>query len=113
MITHLYHLLSDRYRVLALLTGMLSWNAGMAVDSATGSTDAGVWTQLGVAGLVIVAALYMLRRSDNREGVKDTRAERIEQQLVEHLERQINELRAENDELRSRPAYKRTRSTDQ
>ena len=96
-----------------MLIGWVTWNAGMAVDTATGSTDAGVWTQLGVAGLVIIAALYMLRRSDNRETVKDTRADRIEQQLVEHLERQINELRAENDELRNRPAYKRTRSTDQ
>jgi len=113
MITHLYQMLSDRYRVLAMLTGMLSWQAGMAVDSATGSTDAGVWTQLGVAGLVILAALYMLRRSDTREGVKDTRADRIEQQLVEHLEQQIAELRAENDQLRNRPTHRRTRSTDQ
>lgn len=113
MIAALQHMTTHHQRLAALVAGWLSWNAGMAVDTATGNTEAGVWTQLGVAGLVIVAALYMLRRSDSREATDRAAIDKVERELVRELRSQIDALSAENDRLKAmRPPNARTRSTD-
>lgn len=112
MIDAVHHMLVDHHRTTALLFGWASWNVGMAVDTATGDVPAGILANLGISGLVIAAAWYMLRRSDAREASKDRARDRIESQLVDELRHQLADLQAENDRLRNRPPQARTRSTD-
>ena len=86
----------------ALMSGWLSWNTGMAVAVATDDNGLGVWTQLGVAGLVVVAILFMLRRSDRRDAAKDRVIAEIEAERVEDLKAQIAVLQEELELARHR-----------
>ncbi len=71
VLTGIRHMVTHHERTTALAAGWLSWNAGMAVETTTGNTGLGVWAQLGVAGLIVVAIMFMLRRSDQRDNAKD------------------------------------------
>lgn len=69
----------------------MTWNLGMAVETATNNDGLGVFTQLGVAG----ALLYMLRRSDVRdaERIKDLKAQiAAERRRAEHAEEENRRL---------------------
>lgn len=86
-------------RTTAWMGGFVSWNIGMAVETATGNDGLGIFTQLGVAGLIVVALLYMLRRSDARdaERVKDLKAQiAAERERAEHAEQLLID-RKDND----------------
>lgn len=88
--------------VTALVSGWLSWNAGMAVAVATDDNGLGVWTQLGVAGLIVIAIMVMLRRSDKRDAVKDRLIAEIEAERVEDLKAQIAALQEDLELARHR-----------
>lgn len=79
------HLAQYHRGILSVWAGGTSWALGMAADTATGNTGLGLLTNLGVAGLIVAAILYMLRRSDIHDGqrIKDLqqRAERAESEL--------------------------------
>ena len=65
MIAHLAH---HHPGALSVWAGGTSWAMGMAADATTGNTGVGLLTNLGVAGLIVAAILYMLRRSDAHDG---------------------------------------------
>lgn len=95
MIAAVRHLASHHERLLAWFVAYISWSAGMAVDTATGNTGMGLLTNLGVAGLIVVAVLYMLRRSDVRdaERIKDLKAQiAAERRRAEHAEEENRRL---------------------
>lgn len=107
------HMVTHHERTTAIFGAYFSWSVGRVAETATGDAGLGLWTQLGVAGLVVVAILFMLRRSDRREAKKDRAIERIEDARIADLKQQIADLQAENDALRSpRPPTARTRATD-
>lgn len=95
MLAAIRHLAIHHDRALAWCVAYISWSAGMAVDTATGNTEAGLLTNLGVAGLIVWAVLYMPRRSDARdaERVKDLKAEiAAERKRAEHAEEEARRL---------------------
>ena len=111
VLSSIRHIVTEHERATALLTGWVSWNAGMAVETATGDTALGIWTQLGVAGLVIVGLLFMLRRSDRREGAKDREAAQEHAARIADLKAQIDTLQELLEDSKRSPAT-RTRRTD-
>lgn len=74
--------------ILSAWAGAISWAVGMATDAATGNTGLGLLTNLGVAGLVVLAILYMLRRSDVHDG-----------QRIRDLQERARKAEAERDAL--------------
>lgn len=95
MLTYVVH---HHHRLTAVASGYLTWSAGMAVETTTGDTGLGVWAQLGVAGLIVVAILFMLRRSDRREAAKDAAIALIESERIEDLKAQIEALQAQRED---------------
>lgn len=89
------HVATHHHRVTAWAGGFVTWNLGMAVETATNNDGLGVFTQLGVAGLIVIALLYMLRRSDVRdaERIKDLKAQiAAERRRAEHAEEENRRL---------------------
>lgn len=83
----------------SLMVGAVSGAAGVTTDAATGEPGFGLLAQLGVASLVVVAVLYMLRRSDARdaERIRDLKA------TIAALERRARDAEAELHTLRTNP----------
>lgn len=79
----------------ALVSGWVSFSTGRIVAATTGDTGLGLWAQLGVAGLIVVAIMFMLRRSDRREAAKDTAIAEIESARIADLKAQIKVLQQE------------------
>lgn len=98
----LRHLVTHHEWVTALASGWVSWNAGVAVAVATDDNGLGLWTQLGVAGLIVVAIMFMLRRSDRRDAAKDRVIAEIEAERVEDLKAQIAALQEDLELARHR-----------
>lgn len=98
----LRYIVAHHDRIVALVSGWLTWNAGMAVAVATGDNELGLWTQLGVAGLIVVAIMSMLRRSDRRDAAKDRVIHEIEAERIEDLKAQIAVLQEELELVRRR-----------
>jgi len=111
IVSGIRHIVTNHERTTAVLTGWVSWNAGMAVETATGDTGLGVWAQLGVAGLIVVAILFMLRRSDRRESAKDEAIAAVEDARIADLKAEIETLQELLDESKRSPSA-RTRKTD-
>jgi lipoprotein signal peptidase len=76
----------------SIFVGVVTWNVGMAVSTATDSNGLGIWAQLGVAGLIVVAILLMLRRSDRRDAAAQAALHEIESARIADLKAQIDEL---------------------
>lgn len=108
----LRYLATHHERFTAALGGWLAWNVGIAVETATGDGGLGVLAQLGVAGLIVAALLFMLRRSDGRDADGRKALDEAEQALLDELHAQIARLEAENESLRHRPRDARTRRED-
>ncbi len=111
VLTGIRHMVTHHERTTALAAGWLSWNAGMAVETTTGNTGLGVWAQLGVAGLIVVAIMFMLRRSDQRDNAKDKAIAAVEDARIADLKAQIDTLQQLLEDAKRSPAT-RTRRTD-
>ena len=108
----LRHLATQHDAPTAVLVALISWNVGMAVDTTTDSTGLGLLANLGTAGLIVVAILFMLRRSDNREAKDRQAIEHADSALVAELRDQVATLKHELDAARNRPSNIRTRKDD-
>ena len=86
----------------AIASGWVSLSVGAVVAVATDDNGLGLWTQLGVAGLIVVAIMFMLRRSDRREMAKDRLIHEIEAERIEDLKAQIVALQEELELARNR-----------
>lgn len=106
------YIATNHHRATAGVAGLVTWNFGMAVETATGDGGLGVLAQLGVGGIIVAFLLYMLRRSDGREASDRKVIEAVEEALVSELRDQIDRLQRENLELRHRTPGTRTRKED-